>query len=173
MFHTIKSIKPICDDLHQQGKNIILATGFFDLLHAEHRNFLHKAKSAGDILIVAVESDERARITKGEGRPIDTQSLRCQKILDLRFTGKRENGSTGERKVVDYVVTLAPDFDHFEAYDDLMSAIRPEIYAVSSHTSHQKTKDFLAEKYGGHLVVVHEFNPEISTTQIINNKNIN
>ncbi|MBP9670362.1 adenylyltransferase/cytidyltransferase family protein [Candidatus Woesebacteria bacterium] len=157
MFHTIKSIKPICDELRQKGKKIVLATGFFDLLHAEHINFLKKAKISGDILIVAVESDERARITKGEGRPIDTQSIRCQKVLDY----------------ADYVIALSPDFDHFEAYDDLMSAIRPQVYAVSSHTSHQKTKNFLVEKYGGRLVVVHEFNPEISTTQIINNKNIN
>lgn len=152
MFYTIESIKTICDDLRKQGKKIVLATGFFDLLHAEHSNFLHKAKTTGDILIVAVESDERARILKGEGRPIETQEMRCQKVS----------------KYADYVIKLAPDFDHFEAYDDLMLAIKPEIYAVSSHTSHQKTKNFLVEKYGGHLVVVHEWNPDISTTQIIN-----
>lgn len=151
MFYTIETIKSICDDLHQKGKKIVLATGFFDLLHAEHINFLHKAKLAGDVLIVAVESDERARILKGEGRPVETQDIRAKKVSTY----------------ADYVVALAPDFDHFEAYDDLMSAIQPQVYAVSSHTSHQKTKDFLAEKYGGHLVVVHEFNPEISTTQLI------
>jgi cytidyltransferase-like protein len=152
MFYTIESIKRICDDIHQKGKKISLATGFFDLLHAEHINFLRKAKAAGDILIVAVESDERAKILKGEGRPVDTQDLRCQKVSEY----------------ADYVVKLAPDFDHFEAYDALMEAIKPQVYAVSSHTSHQKTKDFLVEKYDGHLVVVHDWNPDISTTQIIN-----
>jgi D-beta-D-heptose 7-phosphate kinase/D-beta-D-heptose 1-phosphate adenosyltransferase len=152
MFYTIESIKSVCSDLHLVNKKIVLATGFFDLLHTEHANFLRKAKAAGDVLIVAVESDERARILKGEGRPVETQDIRCQKVSEY----------------AEYVVKLAPDFDHFEAYDALMESIKPQIYAVSSHTSHQKTKDFLVEKYGGHLVVVHEFNPGISTTQIIN-----
>jgi rfaE bifunctional protein nucleotidyltransferase chain/domain len=155
MFYTIESIKPTCDDLHKRGKMIVLATGFFDLLHAEHINFLRKAKAAGDILVVAVESDERARILKGEGRPVETQEIRAQKVSEY----------------ADYVVALAADFDHFEAYDALMEAIKPKIYAVSSHTNHQKTKNFLVEKYGGSLVVVHEFNPAVSTTQIVNSKN--
>lgn len=151
MFHTIDSITPICRNLHAAGRRLVLATGFFDLLHAEHINFLRKAKAAGDILVVAIESDERARITKGEGRPIETQELRCQHLA----------------KYADYVVALPPDFNHFEAYDSLMSSVRPEIYAVSSHTTHIKSKTFLVEKYGGSLVVVHEFNPTISTTKIL------
>jgi cytidyltransferase-like protein len=155
MFHTIESITPICADLHQAGKTIVLATGFFDLLHPEHAIFLQKAKQKGDILIVAVESDERAKILKGEGRPVEPQSLRCQKVLNYS----------------DYVVALPKDFDNFDAYDSLMSAIRPQVYAVSSNTNHQKSKNFLVEKYGGRLVVVHNWNPDISTTQIIQGKN--
>jgi len=171
MFYTIETIKPIYDDIYLKGKKIVLATGFFDLLHDEHINFLNKAKIEGDILVVAVESDERARILKGEGRPVETQQIRCQKLLDLRLTGKRDDGKTGKRKLVDYVIALAPDFDNFEAYDALMEAIKPEIYAVSSHTNHLNSKTFLAEKYGGQLVVVHDFNPDISTTQIIQSTN--
>lgn len=155
MFYTIESIAPICTKLYAEGKKVVLATGFFDLLHSEHVSFLQKAKKAGDILIVAVESDERARSLKGEGRPIDMQDDRCQKV----------------GVYADYVIALSSDFDNFEAYDSLMSAIRPHVYAVSSHTSHQKNKAFLAEKYGGHLVVVHDHNPDISTTQILKTKN--
>ena len=156
MFYTITSIAPICNDLRSKNYKLVLATGFFDILHAEHINFLQKAKAVGDILIVAVESDERARITKGEGRPIETQQLRCQKVSNH----------------ADYVITLPSDFDHFEAYDSLMSAVKPQIYAVSSHTSHQRTKNFLVEKYGGHLQVVHEFNPSISTTKKIQSSHV-
>ena len=172
MFHTIKTITPICVQLHAEGKTIVLATGFFDLLHAEHVNFLQKAKGTGDILIVGVESDERARKIKGEGRPIETQSVRCQKLLDLRFTAKRENGKTGVRQVVDYVIALPPDFDNNSAYDSLMSAVRSDIYAVSSHTSYLNNKQQLTEKYGGRLVIVHDWNPDISTTKIIQKANI-
>lgn len=161
MIYTISSITPICHKLHATGRKLVLATGFFDLLHQEHVNFLRKAKAAGDILVVAVESDERARILKGEGRPVETQSIRCQHILDL--TGKPEDWKTGV-----LVLALPADFDNFESYDSLMSAVRPQIYAVSENPSHPKTKNFLVEKYGGRLVVVHDHNPLISTTQIIN-----
>lgn len=162
MFYTINSITPICRKLHAVGRKLVLSTGFFDLLHSEHLNFLRKAKEAGDVLIVAVESDERARILKGEGRPKEPQSLRCQHLLELLST---------QGKLVDFVLALPPDFDHFEAYDSLMNAVKPSIYAVSSHTDHIKSKTFLVEKYGGHLVVVHDWNPDISTTKILETKN--
>jgi len=151
MFHSIQSIALVCHDLRSKNYKLVLATGFFDLLHEEHIRFLRKAKSAGDILIVAVESDERARALKGKDRPVETQILRCQKVS----------------KYADYVIALPPDFDHFEAYDSLMSAISPEIYAVSSHTTHLKSKTFLVEKYGGKLIIVHQLNTDISTTKII------
>ncbi|MFH2085243.1 MAG: adenylyltransferase/cytidyltransferase family protein [bacterium] len=189
MFYTISSIGPVCRKLHAAGCKLVLATGFFDLLHAEHIKFLAKAKAAGDILIVAVESDERARVLKGEGRPIEPQPVRCQHLLDLRSPGsdllrRRPMGvfsrarSAGETRsdpqstLVDYVISLPPDFNNFASYDSLMSAVRPQVYAVSAHTSHQKSKDFLVEKYGGKLLVVHDFNPAISTTQIIQNTRI-
>jgi D-beta-D-heptose 7-phosphate kinase / D-beta-D-heptose 1-phosphate adenosyltransferase len=56
MFYTISSIKAIAQKLHKSQKKIVLATGFFDLLHNEHINFLQKSRAAGDTLIVAVES---------------------------------------------------------------------------------------------------------------------
>lgn len=155
MIYTIQAIFSICADLHTQGKTIVLATGFFDLLHSEHINFLRKAKSRGDILVVAVESDERARILKGEGRPVESQEVRCQKLLEY----------------CDYVIALPADFDHFESYDSLMSSVKSDIYAVSSHTDYLKNKTFLAEKYGGHLEVVYDWNPEISTTKILESEN--
>ncbi|MEI6690703.1 MAG: adenylyltransferase/cytidyltransferase family protein [bacterium] len=158
MIYTIANIKPECQKLHNEGQKIVLATGFFDLLHQEHLNFLHKAKQSGTILIVAVESDLRAFELKGKGRPVESQGQRCQHLLDT--------------KLIDYVIALDDSFNNFEAYDSLMEAIRPDVYAVSSHTSHQKSKQFLAEKYQGKLVVVHDFNPAISTTQIINTTHI-
>ncbi len=156
MFHTISSIAPLCDSLHQEGKTIVLATGFFDLLHAEHINFLQKAKAAGDILIVAVESDVRARAIKGEGRPIETQSVRCQKISGY----------------ADYVITLPDDFNNPVAFESLISAVRPNFLAISSHTAHQDKKQELVSKYGGQLIVVHDWNPEISTSKLIQQNKI-
>lgn len=152
--YTISTIAPVCHKLHASGFKLVLATGFFDLLHEEHITFLNKAKKEGDILIVAVESDGRATKLKGEGRPIETQEVRCEKVSHF----------------ADYCIKLGDDFDNFEAYDSLMQAVKPDIYAVSSHTKHLKNKTFLTEKYGGKLKVVHEWNPEVSTTKIVNSR---
>lgn len=149
MFYSIKTITPICAQLHAEGKKLVLSTGFFDRLHAEHINFLQKAKAVGDILIVAVESDARARALKGAGRPVETQAARCQKVSHYS----------------DYVVALPDDFNNFSAYESLMSAVKPTVYAVSSHTDHLQNKTFLTKKYGGQLVIVHDWNPRISTTK--------
>jgi len=152
MYHSISSIAPLCDSLHQEGKTIVLATGFFDLLHDEHINFLQKAKGAGDVLIVAVESDIRARTIKGEGRPIEAQAIRCQKVSVY----------------ADYVIALPDDFDNPIAFESLISAVKPNFLAISSHTAHQDKKQALVSKYGGQLIVVHHWSPDVSTTQIIN-----
>lgn len=154
MYYTISPVTPIILSLHSSNHTIVLATGFFDLLHEEHINFLRKAKRAGDILIVGVESDARARIVKGEGRPAETQQVRCQKV----------------GKYADYVIALPDAFDHQEAYESLLQAVRPDFYAVSSHTSYLDNKQKLVEKYGGKLIVVHDWNPTTSTTKIINSR---
>lgn len=180
MFYSITTIKPICDDLHREGKKIVLATGFFDLLHSEHIKFLEKAKAEGDILLVAVESDVRASKIKGEGRPIETQHIRCQHLLELMLpTGSDLEGSAQPKrgrsdpqgKLVDYVVALGSDFDNGAAYESLMASVRPTIYAVSSHTEFQPNKTLLTAKYGGQLQVVHNWNPSVSTTKILESKN--
>lgn len=151
MFYTQDTIAPICKRLHETGKKVVLATGFFDLLHREHINFLKKARVIGDVLIVAVESDQRAKQLKGEGRPIESQPIRCKKISEL----------------CDYVLVLSDDFNNLAAYDSLMQTIRPDIYAVSKHTDYLDNKTKLTTKYGGKLVIVHDFNPDVSTTKII------
>lgn len=160
MYFSISTISPLCQKLHSQKKVVVLATGFFDLLHLEHRNFLLKAKAKGDILVVAVESDHRARQLKGSGRPFEPQTLRCQHLLELK-------NPDSLLPLIDYLISLPSDFDNFKAYETLMSAVRPDIYAVSSHTDHQQAKRLLTEQYGGRLIVVQEFNPIISTTKII------
>lgn len=49
---------------------VVLTNGCFDLLHAGHIDLLWKAKSLGDWLIVAVNTDESVRKLKGPTRPI-------------------------------------------------------------------------------------------------------
>lgn len=151
MSYSIKSFAPISTQLRNAGHKLVLVTGFFDLLHQEHINFLRAAKNAGDILVVAVESDERARILKGEGRPIETQSIRLDHLTPY----------------ADYLIALDQDFNNPAAFESLIASVRPSVLAVSSHTAHQDKKTKLVEKYGGELLVVYPHNPAVSTTNII------
>src|SRR5882724_3994364 len=52
-----------------RGRTIVLANGCFDLLHVGHVRYLEAAKREGDVLVVAINSDESVRRNKGEGRP--------------------------------------------------------------------------------------------------------
>ena len=48
------SLNIVCEELRTNDKKIVLCHGCFDLLHIGHINYLKKAKSLGDILIVTV-----------------------------------------------------------------------------------------------------------------------
>ncbi|MFZ5471136.1 MAG: adenylyltransferase/cytidyltransferase family protein [Myxococcota bacterium] len=69
--------------LRAQGRTIVLANGAFDLLHVGHVRYLEAAKAMGDLLVVAVNSDESTRAAKGEGRPIVPQSERAELVAAL------------------------------------------------------------------------------------------
>jgi len=137
-----------------EGQKVVLVTGVFDLLHDEHRLFLQKAKAAGDILIVALESDVRVRQLKGAGRPVWDEEKRRQEIAALAF--------------VDGVFVLPEEFSRPDHHEQLISEVRPAILAVSSHSPHLHKKQLILEKYHGKVVVVHQHNPNISTTLTLN-----
>lgn len=151
--NTWQDIRRAAQQAKEEGKRIVLATGVFDLFHEEHRKFLEKARSAGNFLIVGVESDARVREMKGPGRPIDSQEVRLDNVQ-----------STG---VVDAVAILPVAFSRQEHYQAIMALLRPHVLAVSSHSPYQENKRLLAELYGGKLAVVHEHNPAVSTTQLL------
>ena len=53
-----------------EGKRVVFTNGCFDLLHAGHLSLLHQAAHLGDLLVVAINSDESVRLLKGRERPI-------------------------------------------------------------------------------------------------------
>lgn len=62
----------------------VFVNGTFDVLHMGHLSLLYYAKSLGDILLVAIDSDERVRQLKGETRPINNQDERKTLLLALK-----------------------------------------------------------------------------------------
>jgi rfaE bifunctional protein nucleotidyltransferase chain/domain len=143
----------IIESARNTDKTIILATGVFDLLHQEHILFLRKAKAAGDFLVVGIESDVRVKQMKGPDRPVHSQQKRKQDIEELGF--------------VDLVFILPEDFSKPEHHRQLIAEIRPAILAVSSHTAYLDKKQALLQEFGGEVKVVHEHNPEVSTTLLL------
>ena len=78
-----KNIIPIIKDLKKQGLKIVTTNGCFDILHVGHLRYLKKAKSFGDILVVALNSDSSTKALKGETRPINNQNDRAELLSNI------------------------------------------------------------------------------------------
>jgi D-beta-D-heptose 7-phosphate kinase/D-beta-D-heptose 1-phosphate adenosyltransferase len=131
-----------------------LATGVFDLLHREHRNFLSKARQAGDCLLVGIETDQRVKNLKGHDRPIQDQSTRVKNVANL--------------DIADGVFLLPEKFYKYQDHLQLIKLIRPNILAVSQNSPNLVQKQKIMKQIGGEVRVVYQHNPRVSTTQIIN-----
>lgn len=148
-----KTMAEKCAHWREEGKIVVFATGVFDLFHQEHKNFLRKARQAGDILIVGIETDSRVQVLKGKDRPINKQDERLQQVQNF--------------SAVTEAILLPKEFSRPEHHKALIALIRPNILAVSSHSDHQDKKRAILEAFGGTLKVVHEHNPSVSTTQLL------
>lgn len=71
--------------LKDRGKKIVLANGCFDLIHVGHIRYLREAKTRGDILVVALNSDHSIRQLKGPGRPLLEERERVEIMAGLEF----------------------------------------------------------------------------------------
>ncbi|MFN7947226.1 MAG: D-glycero-beta-D-manno-heptose 1-phosphate adenylyltransferase [Blastocatellia bacterium] len=56
--------------LRRAGQTVVFTNGCFDLMHPGHVSYLQQARSLGDALIVALNSDRAVRELKGPARPI-------------------------------------------------------------------------------------------------------
>lgn len=140
-----------------QVKNIpsnqkkVLVGGVFDLIHYGHIKFLTEAKSQGDTLIVALESDINVKQKKGEGRPIHPQKVRAEMLSALSS--------------VDYVLAL-PEMKNDQDYFDLVKAIKPAVIAVTSNDPQLENKRKQIESIKGELAIVTDYIPTPSTSSI-------
>ena len=66
----------------------IIVNGTFDILHLGHIALLEYAKSLGDELTVAIDSDKRVQELKGPSRPINNQYERAALLISLKDVDK-------------------------------------------------------------------------------------
>jgi D-beta-D-heptose 7-phosphate kinase/D-beta-D-heptose 1-phosphate adenosyltransferase len=129
--------------LNNRDFKLVFTNGCFDLIHRGHLELLKYAKSLGDKLVVAVNSDSSVKELKGNSRPINSLIDRMEVLSSL--------------EVVDYVVS----FDDITPYG-VIKEISPDILVKGS--------DWSGDIIGSELVSeVREFElvENLSTTLVI------
>lgn len=132
------------------GRKVVLTNGVFDLLHTGHLYYLQKARTLGDALVVALNSDASVKQLKGPLRPVQIESERAYALAALTC--------------VDAIVIF-----HEPRLTAEIRALRPDVYV--------KAGDYtLATLYPGERVALEQagariefmpFLPGFSTTQLI------
>ena len=81
----LESLAPKVHELQAAGKRIVFTNGCFDILHPGHIDLFGRAKLLGDVLIVAVNSDESVRKLKGDQRPVFGEKERVEILAALEM----------------------------------------------------------------------------------------
>jgi D-beta-D-heptose 7-phosphate kinase/D-beta-D-heptose 1-phosphate adenosyltransferase len=148
MLVTRQQIIEIASSAKKSGKKIVFTNGCFDLIHPGHTEYLARAKSEGDLLVVGLNSDDSVKRIKGSCRPINNELARAFVLSAL--------------KSVDFV-TIFDEDTPFE----LIKAILPDIlikggdYNINTIVG----ADIVSEN-GGRVIVI-PFISGYSTSAII------
>ena len=81
---TLDEIMILRKQFKNENKKVVFTNGVFDLIHAGHVDYLVKAKSLGDVLIVGMNSDASVKRIKGNSRPILAEKERAFIISNLK-----------------------------------------------------------------------------------------
>lgn len=86
----------------------VFVNGTFDVLHPGHLDLLNYAKSLGDFLLVAIDSDQRVASKKGLDRPLNPQQNRKALLENLRAVDAVEVFNS-DQELTNLVKTFSPD----------------------------------------------------------------
>ena len=132
----------------REGRRLVLTNGCFDLLHSGHVRLLQRARSLGDALAVAVNSDASVKKLKGPGRPVSGERDRMEVLSAL--------------EAVDYVVLFRE-----ETPDRLIRAVRPQVLVKGGDWRRSRIVGRETVEADGGKVRVIPVREGISTTRII------
>jgi rfaE bifunctional protein nucleotidyltransferase chain/domain len=129
------------------GKTVVFTNGCYDLLHPGHIRLLEQARSLGDLLILALNTDASVQRLKGPNRPIVTQDDRAAVALALQ--------------AVDAVAFFDEDTPR-----ELIAAVLPDVLVKGADWSHFIAGREEVEAAGGRVLAL-PLEPGYSTTNIL------
>ena len=132
----------------RDGKTVVLTNGCYDLIHPGHIRLLEQARSLGDVLILALNSDASVQRLKGSSRPLVGQDERACLASALES--------------VDAVTIF--DEDTPQA---LIAATLPDVLVKGADWAHWIAGRAEVEASGGRVVAL-SLEPGYSTTDIVN-----
>ncbi len=120
----------------RKGATVVFANGCFDVLHVGHVRYLAAARALGNLLIVAINSDDQVTIQKGPGRPLMSALERAEIVAALDS--------------VDYVTIF-----NEPTVEALLLALKPDIHAKGTDYTEQSVPERdVVQSYGGRVAIV-------------------
>lgn len=145
---TLDQMTDLARSYRRDGRRLVFTNGCFDLLHVGHARYLKEAAGLGDVLVVAVNSDQSVRRQKGSHRPIINQQDRAALLSALG--------------PVDHVLIFDADTPH-----DLLRRLRPDVLVKGgTYTTDQVVGCEVVESQGGRVCVTGRTDG-VSTTKIL------
>ena len=135
----------------RNGKRVVCAMGVFDVLHPGHVRLLEQARTFGEILVVGVRSDARAREEKGPNRPVTPASERAEILAALA--------------AVDFAVVMSDE----QAENEFIAQLLPEmvVQGRASGASRNTVVENEAARAAGVKVIQIPPEPGHSTSRLI------
>jgi rfaE bifunctional protein nucleotidyltransferase chain/domain len=131
----------------RQGKSVVFTNGCYDILHPGHIRLLESARSLGDVLILALNSDVSVRRLKGPLRPLIRERDRVALALGLH--------------AVDAVTLFDEDTPR-----ELIAAVLPDLLVKGADWAHWIAGREEVEAAGGKVLAL-ALEPGYSTTGIV------
>ena len=131
----------------KQGRKVVFTNGCFDLIHPGHVRLLETARAQGDILVVAVNSDESVGRLKGPNRPILPQTDRAEILAAMA--------------AVDAVTVFSEDTPCA-----LLERLLPDVLVKGADWSHWIAGREIVEGSGGEVVAI-PIEEHYSTTDLV------
>lgn len=149
---TKEELKPLLNVLKFKEKKIVFSNGCFDILHRGHVEYLSKAASLGDCMVIGLNTDASVKRLKGENRPVQDEIGRAQVMAALHF--------------VDYVVLFDEDTPF-----DLINYLKPNVLVKGSDYKEDEIVGADIVKANGGSVETIDLVEGYSTTSIIEKAN--